>query len=74
MELRYYRQADYEQAVKLDELTFRGTNDVLRDPASAAADLPEGGEIWVGEREGSIMATGVICLHPAIRHRSRICA
>ncbi|MEF3302681.1 GNAT family N-acetyltransferase [Paenibacillus sp. GYB003] len=65
MELRPYRQTDYDGVLKLDELALReaGANkdggprdDDLRDIEAAFAG--SGGECWVGEEDGDIVAMG----------------
>lgn len=65
MELRLYRQTDHEQVMKLRELAlevagdYKGDgrrDDDLRD--IEAAYFADGGEFWIGEIEGEIVATG----------------
>jgi GNAT superfamily N-acetyltransferase len=65
MELRLYRQTDHEQVMKLHVLAleeagaYKGDgqrDDDMRD--MEAAYFADGGEFWIGEIEGQIVATG----------------
>ncbi|PYI56407.1 GNAT family N-acetyltransferase [Paenibacillus flagellatus] len=71
MELRLYRQEDYEQTRQLEEKALRETGvregGGSRDERPAVANVDasaEGGECWVGEEDGAVVAVGAFVRTP----------